>query len=297
MLTTTTNPVLDFLKLSRAIQVKAHTRKGNNGTIENVRAYSRTEDDPAAVVLPDDTSDAPPVETEDRKQRELNLWLDWKNSGYSTDKLRPLLQSFMPLIRHRMNVYIGRVKMIPDSAIEIEFQLRAVDAFRTYDPSKGSLSTYVYRYLDKAKRFIAEHQNVGRIPENRIYNIRKYTSARDELADQLDREPTTKELASKLKWSEPEVARMEAEMRSDLTTQGFEDDPYALTPSKSEEVLRLFKFELEGDERKVYEYLTGYGAQQIFSTRDIAAKMGVPDYQVSRLKNSIQLKLRRYLED
>ena len=78
-------------------------------------------------------------------------------------------------------------------------------------------------------------------------------------------------------------------------TQGFEDDPYALSPSKSEEVLRLFKYELTGNERAVYEHLTGFGKPQTTSTGEIAKKLNMPDYQVSRLKNTIQKKLKRYL--
>jgi DNA-directed RNA polymerase specialized sigma subunit len=60
-------------------------------------------------------------------------------------------------------------------------------------------------------------------------------------------------------------------------------------------VLRLFKYELTGNERAVYEHLTGYGRPKLSSTSEIAKKLKMPDYQVSRLKNAIQKKLKRYL--
>jgi len=287
------SPVEEFLKYASTTSVKAHTRQVDGKTV-SVQEHARDVDGP------DPTSQArPELETlSDKKAREIEMWRKWKAGGMRPEDLQPLLRSFRPLIQSKVNVYKGKVKMIPDSAIEAEFQLRFVEALRSYDPSKGSaLSTYVYRYLDKAKRFIVENQNIGRIPENRIYKIKQFTTARDELADELGRPPTVKDLKQRLGWPEKELDRMESELRNDLMTQGFEEDPYALVPSKSEEVLRLFKYELSGKEKDVYEHLTGYGKPQITSTAQIAKKVGIPDYQVSRIKNSIQKKLKRYLVD
>jgi DNA-directed RNA polymerase specialized sigma subunit len=285
------SPVEEFLKYASRTSVKSHTREVDGKTV-SVKQHSReVEGDESPRAQPD------LEDLSDKKARELAMWRNWKAGGMRPEDLQPLLRSFRPLIRSKVNVYKGKVKMIPDSAIEAEFQIRFVEALRTYDPEKGSLSTYIYRYLDKAKRFIVENQNVGRIPENRIYKIRKFTTARDDLNDELGHPPTTEDLSKRLHWPKKEVERMEAELRNDLLTQGFEEDPYSIVPSKSEEVLRLFKYELSDKERDVYEYLTGYGKPQITSTAKIAKEVGLPDYQVSRIKNNIQKKLKRYLVD
>lgn len=286
------NPVTDFLKYAEASQVKAHIRRqGSKSTL--VDAHARKKDDaPKKKYVPLEGA-----ELRSRQAKELALWQTWKDGGQNPRDLRPLLKSFAPLIKMKTNVYKGKVKLIPDSAIEAEFQLRFVDALRSYDPSKGSLGTYVYRYLDKAKRFIVENQNIGRIPENRVYKIKKYTTARDELAEDMGTEPTVAQVAKKLKWSNAEAERMDSELRGDLVSQGFEEDPYSITPSKSEEVLRLFKYELEGDDKAVYEYLTGYGKPHITSTGEIAKRLKLEDYQVSRIKQGLQKRLKRYLTD
>ncbi len=281
------DPVSDFLKYAATTKVKSHTRRVNSKLVA-VSSHDRD-------VLKGDEESSDLGKRKKRQDRELALWKSWKDGGMQVDDLKPLLRSFRPMLRSKANVYKGRVKMIPDSAIESEFQLRFVDALRSYDPSKGSLSTYVYRYLDKAKRFIVENQNVGRIPENRVYKIKQFTTARDFLTDDLGRPPTTEEVAKRLGWKKSEAERMDSELRNDLMTQGFEDDPYTLSPSKSEEVLRLFKYELSGNERSVYEYLTGYGKPQTTSTGEIAKKLKMPDYRVSRIKDSIQKKLKHYL--
>jgi DNA-directed RNA polymerase specialized sigma subunit len=293
MLAAVANPIFDFLKYAGSTQVRAHTRRTKSKIVPVTQHTRETEED---ANKSQDALDN--LETLDaKKAREIELWSTWKNNGERPEDLRPLLKSFRPMIRSKVNVYKGKVKMIPDSAIESEFQLRFVDALRSYDPSKGSLGTYVYRYLDKAKRFIVENQNIGRIPENRVYKIKLFNIARDDLTEELGTPPKTEELAERLGWSVAETDRMESELRNDLLSQGFEDDPYALVPSKSEEVLRLFKYELTGNERTVYEYLTGYGKPQTSSTGEIASAMKIPDYQVSRLKNTIKKKLQRYLTE
>lgn len=281
------NPVLEFLKYARTTPVRTHTREAPSGKKVVVRQHTREEGDAAPAQ----------VDLSEKKDREIEMWRAWKNGGETPAALKPLLRSFRPMIQSKVNVYKGKVRMVPDSTIEAEFYLRFVDALRSYDPSKGSLGTYVYRYLDKAKRFIVENQNIGRIPENRAYKIKSFTSARDELSEELGRQPTEDELAKKLGWERAEVDRMESELRNDLVAQGFEDDPYSFTPSKSEETLRLFKYELSGEDREVYEYLTGFGRPQMTSTGDIAKKMGIPDYRVSRIKQNIQNKLKRYLDE
>jgi DNA-directed RNA polymerase specialized sigma subunit len=292
------NPVLDFLKFAeRRTQVRAHTRKTQGKVISVAQHDREATDSDTAVGGTVNGYEHPELQLDTKKARELELWRAWKEGGENPRDLEPLLRSFRPLLRSKMNVYKGKIKMIPDAAIEAEFQLRFVDALRSYNPEKGSLGTYVYRYLDKAKRFIVENQNIGRIPENRVYKIKAYTTARDELSDDLGRVPSVSEVAERLGWSEAESQRMDAELRNDLMTQGFEDDPYSITPSKSEEVLRLFKYELAGDERDVYEHLTGFGKKQLTSTSEIAKQLGMPDYRVSRLKNSIQKKLKGYLHD
>lgn len=232
------------------------------------------------------------------KADEQALWSRWKQNGMKLDKdLEQLMHSFKPLIAMKANVFKGKVKLIPDAAIDAEFQIRFVEGLRTYNPDKGALSTYIFHYLEKAKRFIGENQNIGRIPENRLYKIKQYQKAQAELAEDHGKIPTLDELAKHLKWPVAEINRIDTELRSDLTSQGFENDPSAITPSKAEEVLQLFKYELSGKELEVYEYLTGQGRKHLTSTGDIAKQTGIPDYQVSRYKESIQKKLRKHMGD
>lgn len=286
------NPVFDFLKYAETTSVKAHTRQ-QGGKLVHVDAHSREVDEENSEA---ELKEAKLKALRARQQKELELWIAWDSNGRKTEGLGPLLKSFKPLIMSKAGVYQGKVR-IPDSAIQMEFQKQFVNALHSYDPEKGALGTYVYRYLDKGKRWIIENQNTGRIPENRAYKIQTYSNAVEELKEELGRPPEAAETAERVGWSLAEVDRMDSELRSDLVQQAFEEDPYSFSPSKTEEVLRLFKYELSGDQRAVYEHLTGYGRPQITSTNDIAKKLKIKDYQVSRIKGQIEGKLRRHLNE
>lgn len=304
-----------FTKLAREVNVRAHTRHEADGDVVEVDAHTRSIDEadsetadlatPVDIeeqiaeeigdVVKEEADDPPPPVTETRAQRDLALWKEWKATGDKA-KLKELFKNFDPLLRLKMSPFIGRVKMVPDSAIESEFKLRFVEALNNYNPEKGALATHIYNYLNKAKRFIADKQNIGRIPENRIYKIKQYKVAYENLKDKLDADPSLQQLSTELGWPLAEVKRMQSEMRSDLSSQGFEEDPYMIMPSKAEEVLRLFQYELDGQELTVYQHLTGYGRPKKSSTGDIAKTMGIPDYQVSRYKSAIEKKLSKYLD-
>lgn len=269
------------------IDVRSHLRRTAKGGINIVKRHTRAGREEQARV----------EEHKGKQRSELDLWREWKDSGEDPAKLAPLLNSLDPFIKSRARIHLGRVRMIPDSAILAEYRIQAVSALRTFDPSRGVLlSTHVGNHLQKAKRFVAANQNAARIPENRIYKIQEYTVARDELSADLGRTPTDAELADKLNWREAEVARMDSELRNDLVTQSFEIDPSVLMPSKEEEIMRLFVHELDGEEEEVYRHTIGLGRPQL-GTGEIADKLGMQNYQVSRIKERLARRLQKYLEE
>ncbi len=278
------DPIHDFLKYAETSKVREHTRS-RGGKSVRVSAHQRKKDE---------TDEEKQKRLRAKQQKELELWTAWKKGGMQHEDLKPLLRSFRPMIKSKANIFARKVR-IPPSAIDMTFQIEFVNALKSYDPSKGSLGTYVYRYLDKGRRWVTENQNVGRIPENRVYEIRRYQDAVEDLKEELGEPPTQDQIAKKLGWSKNEVDRMDSELRNDLVTQGFEEDPFSITPSKTEETLRLFKYELSGEQKEVYAYLTGYGKPKTLSTSEIAKKLGKKDYQVSRIKNQIYLKLKKHL--
>jgi DNA-directed RNA polymerase specialized sigma subunit len=211
--------------------------------------------------------------------------------------LPELMAAFAPTVAYRKSVYAKNVR-IPEDAIELQLQMQLVKALRTYDPTKGaSVNTHVVNYLHGVQRWIGENQNIGRIPENRIYKIRPYKNALVELTEELVRQPTDTEVAERLGWDVKEVERMRKELRSDLYTQGFDNDPASYTPSKRLELLHMFVSELEGEERVLYEYLTGINRERVESTNELARLLGKEPYKISRMKERIAKRLEVHLAD
>jgi DNA-directed RNA polymerase specialized sigma subunit len=155
----------------------------------------------------------------------------------------------------------------------------------------------VTNYLQKTKRWIGANQNIGRIPENRLYQISNYQRAVNELQDEHGEIPDDQEVSKRLGWSLSEVVRMRQELRKDLDADAFEGDMLSHVPSKTEATLRLFEYELEGKERLLYQYLTGYGKPQVTSTTELSELLGEEPYAISRMKAKIADRLKAHLTD
>ena len=227
------------------------------------------------------------------QQKELELWEQWKNNGERPDDLRPLLQSYKPVIRYRANQWSSRADLPPE-AVHAEFQKSALDAFRTYDPNRGTkLSTHVNNKFKQAYRWVQQHQDPVRMQERRYYQAGAYDNAMAQLDDVLGREPTTREVAEHLGWDEAEVGRMQKEKQTVHFSSGYEGgyDPTSIMPSRDAEKLKLVRYELNPEELQVYDYTLGtYGKPQL-RPGEIAKKLGMSPSKVTRIRQAIAGKL------
>lgn len=266
--------------------MKGHTRK-RKGKVEIVRPhYRETESKDKAKVRE--------VALEVTKDKELELWKTWKANGEKPEDLRPLLKSLKPLIMSEAYKFKGGKLRLSPASIDAEFYKQALAAIRKYDPDRGAkLGSWVRTYLIKARRFINQHQNAARIPENLIYEIREYQTAENDLEAKMGRPATDLEMAGYLKWPLSQVVTMAKSIRRDLWTHGFEEDPSANEASEEGEILKLLKYELNEDEKKVY---TQYYDKGVRSTADIAKNTGFNIWKVSRIRKSIAEKVEKYLE-
>ena len=229
-----------------------------------------------------------------RAKKDFSLWQEWDKNGRKPEDLEPLMKQMDPLVRRASNVYSGKVN-IPKSAVRAEFQIQAINAFGNYDPNRGaSLGTHLTWQLKKGKRFISTYQNIGRIPETRIHHITTFKNARDELSDTLGRDPSGHELATKLKWPTNQVTAMELELRKEVPTSTLQSDMTSLKPSKEGELLRLIQYDLTPEEKAVYEHLLGSNGKTQLKPGQIAKKLRMSPSKVSRIKNSIGKKAKRY---
>lgn len=230
-----------------------------------------------------------------RSQQELTMWNDWNASGRKPNKLRPLIKSLQPLVRHRSRIFINKVRDIPPPVIEAEFQDQLVGALETYNPKKSQLKTWVTNRLIKANRFINTYQNPARIGEKRIYDITKMQTAEERLRNQLGREPSTMEISDFAKLPLNDVRTLQKEVRKAYPVGHFGPaDPTTFTPSKTNEIMKLLPYDLTPEENVVFDLVHGVKGTGPLGTGAIAKRLKMSAPKVSRLKKAVAMKWKSY---
>jgi len=235
-------------------------------------------------------------EAAERREREAKLWETWR-SDKRQDTLEPLLTSFKPLIRSAVRKWSGGG--IPDPVLTAKAEIFAVRAFNSFDPGReASLGTHVFNNVQRLSRVVTSNQNVARVPEHRVAKIGTYQNAKGHLESELDREPTSLEVAERLNWSLKDVNRMESALRQDLLVSedvlgdyqaaGWHDD------ERARDLVDFIYYELSPREKIVFEYLTGKYGKPKKTASEIATIMGVSNATVSRLRKSIEQKIEQH---
>lgn len=233
------------------------------------------------------------------RTKEMELWHTWKSNGMKPEHLDPLLKSLDKLVQKGMNRYRGQTE-IPEKTLEYQHKKLLVKALKTYDPSKGAqLQTHITWALKKTDRFVKQHQNFARIPENVSRYIGKYNASKAELTEKLDHEPDDITLAHHSGLSLKQVKVINKSLRKGLI-QSDGDDSLNLTHSVSdremEVALNIYPL-LTPEERKVHELSVGLNGHPKLKPGEIAKKLGFDGSKVSKLRRSIIEKAMPYLEE
>ncbi len=153
----------------------------------------------------------------DYRSKDAVLYDKWKETKSKKD-MGALVKQLSPLIYKEVRRQSGT---LPVDALTAEAKKWTVHAIKTYDPSKGAaLSTYLYKYLQKVRRMNYQYQNAVRLPENLQRQYGDYNRAVTSLEEVLSREPTDKEIASKLGWKPAQVTKYRGSLYDDLYESG-----------------------------------------------------------------------------
>jgi DNA-directed RNA polymerase specialized sigma subunit len=230
----------------------------------------------------------------ERKAKEVGLWQAWNESGRKPEHLTPLLKAYNPLISQKVREW--RPPAIPESAFRAELENHFIKSLETYNPERAALSTHINVRLQKAKRYMVQHQNLAYVPEGQAAYIGKIQKAQDQLRDDLGRKPTHSEIADQVGLAPKRVGTILRAMRKDIPASVFgESDPEIKSTAREREVLDLLQYNLSQDEKLVFNHLYGReGKAKINSTNQLADKLGKSPSQISRLKTSILNKYNQY---
>jgi len=212
------------------------------------------------------------------KQKDLDLYLNWKEKG-DKKALGQLIKQLSPVIYSEVRRVSGT---LPEAALSSEAKHWAIRAIQTYDPNKGvALSTHVTNYLPKVRRLNYKYQNAARLPENLHLQFTTYKNAVSHLENTLNREPRDEEIAKHLGWSKPAVVKYKGALYEDLS-EGASQRANEVTQFNSNAFLLDHIMDSLDDQEKLILTLKG-----TIPAQDLADKLGV---NVSRL-NYLQAKL------
>ena len=230
---------------------------------------------------------------------ELQLWKEWKASGYNPSKLEPLQKSMQRIIENTVNKYRG--VDIPEALIRAEAEKHFIEALKDYNPNAGAkLSTHVMNRQKRTDRFVKNNQNLARIVESRALVWADYQAAKRQLADELGRDPTSKELSRRMSMrlgkqvTPSEAERFIKEDRADLVQTGLDRNAFTNVPTQDRLVLKLVEEELTPEEKAVYERLFGLNGAPKQTPGQIAKSLKMHPSKVSRISKSITKKVEEY---
>jgi len=220
---------------------------------------------------------------------ELELWKSWKQSGDKTH-LSELLRRYTPLLKKSASPFYAAP--LPKTTIDAEATNVAIQAFENFDPMKGvKLSTYVTSYMPQVRRFVIEHQNVARIPEEQALKIGRFKEAERDLASKHGRAASSHELADHLGWHPHDVGKMRRMQRADIVSEN-QSEPLGRmeTPpiEKANVLVDYMHHEMAGPDKVVFEHLYGLdGAPKLDTTEHIAKHTGMSVAQVNKSRTRI----------
>lgn len=232
---------------------------------------------------------------------ELELWKTWKKSGEKPVHLDPLLKSLTRVLQKRANeAGKGRVE-VPSAAIDFAHKQQAVNALRSFDPSKGvKLTTWVTTNLKKVTRFIHNTQNLARITEPLAMKIGTFKAVKSDLTERLGHEPDDHSLHEALVphgYSMKDIKRLNKEVRKSYVSGqgGLDDVQSALNSSPDVEVIHLVIPQLTKSELAVHELTFGLNGKPQLTPGAIAKRLKMDGSKVAKLRSSSWKKMEPHL--
>jgi DNA-directed RNA polymerase specialized sigma subunit len=228
-----------------------------------------------------------------------SAWLEWQKQP-SKESFSNFLKVAQPIINQVINSYFGP-EYIRDPLLQGAAKTIIYQTLPHYDASKGSLTQFIWINLQRLQRYLGKFQTTIRTSEGNIMLAKQIQSAKQELEEQLGREPTIMELADYLKVS-PKRIKLVTQMQNIGYTSSFErgiSESGGWLPEKKTQTSLTDKFlnviyeTLDSEQdRAIMEYAYGLNFKPKLKVVDIASKLKVSPALVSRTIGKIESKLR-----
>ena len=222
------------------------------------------------------------------KDTDQELYEKWAVSKSKKD-MGNLMDSLGKLVYTEVRRASGT---LPVSALSAEAKKWTIKAIQTYDPTKGTLiGTHVSNYLPKIRRMNYKFQNAARLPENLQLKYQSYNHELASLTEELNREPTDSEMASKLGWTKPQTIRFKNMLYSDLVESSSEKATETSRFNENALLMEHLMSQLDYQEKFILEN------SKVLSATEIAKNLGVNINRFNYLKDKLKTKIQTIKQD
>jgi DNA-directed RNA polymerase specialized sigma subunit len=216
---------------------------------------------------------------------------------YQQSQSQELAQKLLDEHRETINKHITKWQgTIPDIVIQKHAHKYALDAFQSYDPSKGAaIDTHLFNHLSKLSRLNYDNQNVVKIPEHQIRMIRNYNDSIAHLTDQLGYTPSHEELADHMVIPVAHVKRLSENVnRKDYTYDSDHEDLQQgdIEANPKSLYIRDAFGRLSKKQQQQFQDLTGYNDATILKPNEFGKKHHMKPFEVSRVKMTLAKKFK-----
>jgi RNA polymerase primary sigma factor len=194
-----------------------------------------------------------------------------------------------------------------------EGSLGLIEAAKRFDPERNVkfISYAVWWVRQAIFHSLSEHHRIFRLPQKLSGQVSKMGNAREKLAAELERQPTTEELAKQTDMTEQEVEKLLKVSGDDLSLSSavgedgslelgdtLEQDTIPsveveMIRSSFEEQIRALVSELDEKEREVISLRFGLDGEEPRTLQEIGEALGLSRERIRQIESKAKEKLRR----
>ena len=246
--------------------------------------------------LPEDVDSIPEeIEVQQPKSTPYTVW----KADPTTDNLAAVLDSLRPTIAAAVASYGGA----GNPQIMSKARVVTAKAIKSYNPEAGTgLPTWVSNQLRQLTRDIRKSGNDLSVAEGIQLDGYRLFQAENEFQDEHGREPTLTELADMTHLSPRRIKNIRQKLKAvvmDTAATSETGDQLAATMETdfTKDALDYIYHEADTTDKKLLEYMTGYGGEDILDNKSIMAKLKLTPVQLSRRKARLALKVNNIVND
>lgn len=237
------------------------------------------------------------AELKGRRDKELELFHAWHESGRKTEDLGPLLTSIRPMIQSEAKKRMaGLGGSIPRSALEAALTTAATKAIHSYDPARlgqtgapVKLTTHIHNNFQRVTDFVGANRNARYLTRGKLDRAGELTAAQKDFEQREGRPPTFTELHTELpKWNKKELRTLVNAMAPEVHTglSEFTEDATA-SVDQYRAAVHLVYGKLSPLEQQFANLHYPEAGETPLSVKQIAKKMGVPEHKVYRIRSRV----------